>query len=116
MNETVEEHRIPPAKPRRISRIRVGDRKVRIVGVVVDKKDSEITVDDRSGQINIIFDDPSMVSGIDLGSKVKVIGTPLAVSGRTELRAEIVKRVDGLDSELYDEFMKLVENMEREVG
>jgi hypothetical protein len=37
----------------------------------------------------------------------------LTVSGRTELRAEIIRKVDGLDLELYDEFMSLLENMER---
>jgi len=111
--EMEEFPRMPPARHRRISAIRAGDRRVRVVGVVVDRKDSEFTIDDRSGRITVIFDDPSVASGIGIESKVKVIGVPLTVSGRTELRAEIIRKVDGLDLELYDEFMSLLENMER---
>jgi hypothetical protein len=111
--EMEEFPRTPPARHRRISAIRAGDRRVRVVGVVVDRKDSEFTIDDRSGRITVIFDDPSVASGIGIESKVKVIGVPLTVSGRTELRAEIIRKVDGLDLELYDEFMSLLENMER---
>ncbi|MEM2875175.1 MAG: OB-fold nucleic acid binding domain-containing protein, partial [Candidatus Hadarchaeales archaeon] len=93
--------------------IKAGDRRVRVVGVVVDRRDSEITLDDRSGRISVIFDDPSATAGIEAGDRVRVIGMPLTVSGKTELRAETMKKVNDLDLELYDEFMKLVENMER---
>ncbi|MEM2878392.1 MAG: hypothetical protein QXG10_02445 [Candidatus Hadarchaeales archaeon] len=106
-------YRPPPAKPRMISGIRAGDRRVRVVGVVSDIKSSELTLDDKSGRIQVIFDDSSTVLGVDVGSKICVIGTPLTVSGKTELRAEIIRKVDGLDLELYDEFMKVLDEIER---
>ncbi len=108
--------RIGPARSRKISEIKIGDERVKVVGLVVDKKETEFTLDDGSGHLTVIFDDPAVVEGIEVGSKVRVFGMPLSVSGTSELHAEIVRKVDGLDLGLYGEVRKEVEKLEREIG
>jgi hypothetical protein len=108
--------RIGSARPRKISEIKIGDERVRVVGLVVDKKETEFTLDDGSGRLTVIFDDPAVVEGIEVGSKVRIFGAPLSVSGTNELHAEIVQKVDGLDFGLYREVRNEVEKLEREVG
>jgi hypothetical protein len=108
--------RIGPARPRKISEIKIDDERVRVVGSVVDKKDTEFTLDDGSGHLTVIFDDPAVVEGIEVGSRVRIFGMPLSVSGTNELHAEIVQKVDGLDFGLYREVMNEIEKLERELA
>jgi hypothetical protein len=108
--------RIGSARPRKISEIKIGDERVRVVGLVVDKKETEFTLDDGSGHLTVIFDDPAVVEGIEVGSKVRIFGMPLSVSGTNELHAEIVQKVDGLDFGLYREVRNEVEKLERELA
>lgn len=107
--------RMKPARPRKISEIKISDEHVRVVGLVVDKKEAEFTLDDGSGHLTIIFDDPAMAGDIRIGSKVRVFGTPLSVSGSSELHAEIIQIVDGLDLELYDKVRNETGRLEREI-
>lgn len=104
-----------PARPRKISEIKIGDERVRVVGLVVDKKEAEFTLDDGSGHLTVIFDDPAVAEVVEIGSKVKVFGTPLGVAGANELHAEIIQKVDALDLRLYDEIRREVEKLEREL-
>ncbi|MGC8816641.1 MAG: hypothetical protein ACP5PX_02350 [Candidatus Hadarchaeum sp.] len=113
--EEIHQRRMP-ARPRKISDIRIGDERVRVVGLVVDKRDSEFTLDDGSGLLTVIFDDPAVASGIEIGAKVRVFGSPLLVSGAKELHADIVQRVDKLDLNLYREVRQEAERLERELG
>jgi hypothetical protein len=112
----MDEIRGGPARPRKISEIKIGDERVRVVGTVVDKKEGEFTLDDGSGYLTVIFDDSSMVEGIRVGSVVRVFGTPLSVAGASELHAEIIQRMDGLDLALYKEVHEEVDRLEREIG
>lgn len=107
--------KIKPAQDRRISEIKLGDERVRVVGLVVDKRDQELSLDDGSGQLTVVFDDPSLAQGIEVGSKIRVFGLPLSAGGRLELKAEIVQKVDRLDLELYEEVRKEVRKFEREL-
>lgn len=107
--------RMGPSHPRKISEIKICDERVRVVGLVVDKKEAEFTLDDGSGHLTIIFDDPTVTEGVEVGSKVRVFGMPLSVSGTDELRAEIVQMIDGLDLGLYKEVRSEVEKLEREL-
>jgi len=103
------------ARPRRISEVRIGDERVRVVGLVVDKRDEEFTLDDGSGRLTVVFDDPTIAKNVEIGSKVRVFGTPLTVAGMNELHAEIVQRVDGLDLSLYNEVRREAEKLELEI-
>lgn len=103
------------ARDRRISEIRIGDERVRVVGLVIDKGDSELVLDDGSGQIAVVFEDPAIAEGISIGSKVRVFGTPFNAGNVLELHAEIVQRVDGLDLELYEEVRREIKKFEKEL-
>ncbi len=104
-----------PARSRKISEIKIGDEQVRVVGLVVDKKEAEFMLDDGSGRLTVVFDDPAVVEGVGVGSRVRVFGTPLNVAGAHELRAEIVQKVDGLDLGLYEEVRREVKKLEKEI-
>jgi len=107
--------RARPARNRKISEIKIGDELVRVIGLVVDKKEAEFVLDDGSGRITVVFDDPAVVEGVEIGSRVRVFGAPLNVAGTHELRAEIVQKVDGLDLGLYDEVRREVKKLEMEL-
>jgi len=102
-----------PAVDRKISEIKIGDTRIRVVGLVVDRKEAELVLDDGSGQITVFFDDPALATGIEVGSKVRVFGTPLNVGGKHELQAEIIQRVDKLNLELYDEARREIKKFEK---
>ncbi len=104
-----------PTRNRKISEIKIGDERVRIVGLVIDKKDAEFVLDDGSGQITVLFDDPALTEGISTGSKVRVFGMPLNAGDVNELRAEIIQKVDMLDLELYEEVRREVKKFEKEL-
>lgn len=103
------------AEPRRISDIKTADEQVQVIGVIVDKKESSLVLDDGSGELSVLFEDPSLVEGIEVGSKVRVFGTPLNVGGSHELHAEIIQKLDELDMDLYKEVMHEVRKFEKEL-
>lgn len=104
-----------PARDRRISEIRIADERVRIVGLVVEKRNAEFVIDDGSGQITVLFDDPTLAEGVSIGSKVRVFGAPLNAGNILELHAEIVQKVDRLDLELYEEVRREIKKFEKEL-
>ena len=106
---------IEPAKPRKVSEIKTGDERVRVVGLVVDTKDTELVLDDGSGCITVIFNDPALTRGLEVGSKVRVFGSPLNVADTHELHADIIQRLDALDLEIYDQVRHEVKKFEKEI-
>ena len=104
-----------PARSRKISEIKIGDEQVRVVGLVVDKKEAEFMLDDGSGRLTVVFDDPALIEGVGVGSRVRVFGVPLNVAGAHELRAEIVQSVGGLDLGLHEEVRREVKKLEMEL-
>ncbi len=104
-----------PARSRKISEIKIGDEQVRLVGLVVDKRETEFVLDDGSGRLTVVFDDLAVVEGVEIGSRIRVFGAPLNVAGAHELRAEIVQNMKGLDLELYDEVRREVKKLEKEL-
>jgi len=107
---------VRPAAPRRISEVRPDEERVRVVGLVVDKRDSDFTMDDGSGQIVVILDDPSLAAGVEVGSKVRVFGNPMGADEEVELHAEIVQRVDKLNLELYQKVQQETEKLRHKIG
>jgi hypothetical protein len=104
-----------PARSRKISEIKIGDEYVKVIGLVVDKKEAEFVLDDGSGHLTVFFDDPAIVEGVEVGSRVRVIGSPSNVAGAHELHAEIVQKVDGLDLGLYEEVRREVKKFEMDL-
>lgn len=105
----------PSAKPRRISEIKTADEQIRVVGLVVDKKESTLVLDDGTDRLDVLFEDPALVDGIEVGSKIRVFGTPLNIAGAHELHAEIIQNLDDLDLDLYREVMKELRKFEKEL-
>lgn len=105
-----------PAVPRKISEMRPEDERVRVVGLVVDKQGSDFTIDDGSGQLPVTSEDPSLSVGVEVGSKVRVFGTPMVSDEEVELHAEIVQRVDKLDLELYQQVQQEKEKLRHKIG
>lgn len=107
--------RVRSAKDRKISEIRSGDERVRVVGLVVDRGEADFVLDDGTGRISVFFDDPETLKAVEIGSKVRVFGTPLDVGRGHELHCEILQRVDMLDLELYEEVRREIRKFEMEV-
>ncbi|MFW6385821.1 MAG: hypothetical protein ACOCZP_01550 [Candidatus Hadarchaeota archaeon] len=103
----------PSARPRRISEIKTADDQVQVVGLVVDKEESTLVLDDGSGSVNVLFEDPNLVEGIDVGSKVRVFGTPLNIGDTHEIHATIIQNQEGLDLDLYKEVMEKIRNFQK---
>ncbi len=105
----------PPAKPRRISEISGDDEQIQVVGLVVDEAESSLVLDDGSGSLNVLFEDPSLVSDVDVGSRVRVFGTPLSIEDSFEIHAEIVQDLGELDLDLYKKVREKVSKFEKEL-
>lgn len=105
----------PPAKLRRISEIKTGDDQVQVVGLVVHKEEAELLLDDGSGRLPVLFEDPAIVNDIDIGSKIRVFGPPLSVEDSYELHAEIIQKLEGLDLDLYKEVRHEEKKFEKEL-
>lgn len=103
------------AKPRRISEIKDKDDQVQVVGLVVDKKESFLVLDDGTGEINVFFEDSSLVEDVEVGSKIRVFGTPLNIEETHEVHADIVQKLDELDLDLYKEVMEELRKFEKEL-
>jgi len=105
----------PTAKPRRISEIKTGDDQIQVVGLVVDKSESGLVIDDGSGKLNVLFEDPALVKDIEVGSKVRVFGTPLNIGDTHEVHVEIIQKMEKLDLDLYKRVMHEVRKFEKEL-
>ncbi len=101
---------------KKISELRASDERVRVVGLVVEKYESEIVLDDGSGQLTVILEDRNLGSGVEVGSRVRVFGNPMEAEGGLELRAEILQRVDNLDFKLQERVREEWKKLEEDIG
>jgi hypothetical protein len=104
-----------PAKPRNIGEVRVEDQQVVVVGIVVEKRELELVIDDGTGQATVTFDSPALAESVETGSAVKVFGTPMEAEGGIEIRAEILQPAPGLDFKLYQEAREELKKLERKI-
>ena len=104
------------ARDRRISELRIGDEYVRVTGLVLDRREAEVVLDDGSGRITVFVDDPSLLAGVEEGSKVRAFGVPNLAGTVQELRADIIQKVDTLDLQLLEEVRREVRKLEAELG
>jgi len=101
------------ARPRFIKDMREGE-KVSVVGLVVSKSETGyIILDDGTGQATILVPNDEVLESIRPGEPIRVIGS---VIGEGEIRSYLVQSMQGLDMELYREYMKLREKLKREKG
>jgi len=105
-----------PAKPKNINEIRVEDKRVSAVGMVVEKRDSELVIDDGTGQATVVFDNPSLLENVEVKSIVRVFGTPMEAQGGMEIHADVLQRMDGIDLKLYRKAKEELKDLEKEIG
>ena len=95
-----------PARERRIADITQEDRRVGVIGTVVDAGDSRLVVDDGEGKIEVSFEEaPAAVPG----SIVRVMGKVMAIEGAFELQGEVCQDFSGVDIGLWRDVSSLWE-------
>jgi hypothetical protein len=84
--------------PRKILDVKNSDRKVSIVGKVLQADENTMVVEDETGQVDVFCDSPAQA-----GSEVRAFCS--VVDGR--LKAEAVQSLNGFDINLYKKTQEL---------
>lgn len=82
------------------------DIRVRVIGTLVEKNEdsSSVVLDDGSSSLSVIIPSDSMLASIEVGKRVRIIGTLIPLGDDFELKAEIISDFSELD---YDLFLKV---------
>lgn len=91
---------IAAAKERKIVDIKPDDGKVRFIGTVLNSSGNEVTIDDGTGSIRVVFDDARLASQAQEWRTVRIFGSVSGDSGDT-VRGEIVQDMRKLNIEQY---------------
>jgi hypothetical protein len=88
-----------PAIYRKISQINAQtDIRVRLLGRVIGVSDGTLVIDDGSGRADIVAEE----FDVQENETVRVFARVLALESGFELRAELVQKMDKLDTGLYE--------------
>lgn len=82
------------------------DFKVKIVGLVIDKTDSSIVIDDGKGKVRV-FLEPEMLEKIDIHQLIAVFGSTIPSEEGFELKADVIQDLTGLNLNLYKKVEEL---------
>ncbi len=93
---------------KKISEIAKEDIRVRLIGLVIDKKDNIVVIDDGTGKINVVFDEPVQT---ETNKKVRVLGRVMPAEEGFEIQGEILQDMSGYDMELYNKVRELEKNV-----
>ncbi|MCK4335750.1 MAG: replication protein RepA [Candidatus Aenigmarchaeota archaeon] len=110
MPETLEGFVSPrrlPAYEKKVTEIGKDDVRVRLLGMVIDKKENVIVLDDGTGKINVIFTEPFET---EVNKRVRVFGRVIPAEEGFEIQGEILQDMSDVDLELY----KKVSELEKE--
>jgi uncharacterized protein YdeI (BOF family) len=102
--ESDRSRRRMPSVERRISEIRPGDMRVRLVGTVVDRQENRIVLDDGSGRVNVSFGFSPQANPKQF---VRVFGRVIETGNGLEVDGEIVQNMEKLDKDLYKKINSL---------
>ncbi|MCD6381209.1 MAG: hypothetical protein J7L50_02670 [Candidatus Odinarchaeota archaeon] len=85
------------------------DEEVCIVGRIVNLSEDQIFLDDGRDQIAVLIDFSKLKDGLKVGDIVRVIGRVRTYPPTKTLYvdSEVVKKINGLDVELYEGVVKL---------
>lgn len=81
------------------------DIRVRLIGIVIDVKENSLVIDDGSGKVEILFDQPITVRQ---GQLVRVITRILPLIDGYECRAECVQNLENFDIDLYKRAKEII--------
>jgi hypothetical protein len=87
------------------------DYKVKIIGLVVDKTDSSIVVDDGKNKTRV-FLDPEWMERVDIHQLIAVFGSIIPSDEGVEIKADAIQDLTGLNLNLY----KKVEELYKKQG
>ncbi len=107
MPETLEGFVSPrrlPAFDKKVAEIGKDDVRVRLLGMVIDKKDNLIVLDDGTGKINVVFAEPFET---EVNKRVRVFGRIMPSEEGFEIQGEILQDISGMDLELYKKVREL---------
>ncbi|NCN38855.1 MAG: hypothetical protein COY38_04755 [Candidatus Aenigmarchaeota archaeon CG_4_10_14_0_8_um_filter_37_24] len=97
---------------RKISDINpANDFKVKVMGIVVDKKDDTLVIDDGSAKLQVFADLPNIIDTISLNQLVRVFGSVMPVDNGFELKADILQDLSDLNVNLYKKVDELYNKM-----
>ena len=88
------------------------DYKVKIFGLVIDKRQDAIMVDDGTGKVKVFVDLPVTLQKISVNQFVAVFGSALSLENGFDIRADIIQDMTGLDINIY----KKVDDLYRSLG
>ena len=102
--ETDFDRRRLPSKEKAITDIKPDDLRVRLIGTVVDSKDSNLVLDDGTGKINVNFDE---VTKTEPNKIVSVFGRVVPLDSGFEIHGEIVQDMSTLDMGLLKKIREM---------
>jgi len=84
-----------------------------LVGLLLNKEGDRFILDDGTGSIQVVVEEPGQMEGLSPGTKVRVIGRVLSsVEGdNPEIMGEIIQPMEKLDLALYREVYELREQL-----
>ena len=94
-----------PSVERKVSEIKPEDVRISIIGTVIDMKENKMVVDDGTGKIEVVFDDPVKT---ELNKMVRVFGRVIPIEEGFELQGEILQDMSQLDLELRKKIEDIV--------
>ncbi len=87
------------------------DFKVSVLGMVVDKKDDVLVLDDGTGKVQVFVDSVEVLDNIDVNKTVRIFGSTIPTDEGFELKADIVQNMSSLDINLYKKVNELYNRM-----
>ncbi len=102
----MERPRKAPAVEKDIADISETDIRVRVIGKVTKKEDSNMTLNDSTGEIVVYADVP-----VNVGDTIRVFGRPTKTGVSVVLNAEIVQDMNKLNMALFKKYRQLSKNM-----
>ncbi|MFP4045532.1 MAG: hypothetical protein ACLFS3_00540 [Candidatus Aenigmatarchaeota archaeon] len=100
-----EERKRAVTKARSVEEIDSEDKRVAIIGTVVDKQDGMLMVDDGTGKIEVETSGEEQLKKFDSGDVVRVVGRV----GEGIIYAEAVQDFSNFDRELYQKAREKLE-------
>ena len=96
---------------RKIRDIKPGDKRVRLVGTLVEVKGKELILDDGSARIRVIFEDESRIRGFEVGEVVRIFGKPVKVGNELFIKGELIQDMSALNLELAKKVWEVLFNV-----
>lgn len=105
--ESFQVKRRLPAVEKSISEINQQDIRVKLLGMIIDRTESSIILDDGSGKIEIFFDNVPEIKG----NLIRVIARVFPLIDGLECRGEVVQNLEGFDISLYKRAKEIIKGI-----